>query len=86
MEELAASLTSAHCGTDLVVHIELDRFTAALPALHRAVFVEPVVLYGSREWESYMRAKAALAGVPHTVLRMPTNSSGGVRLHVIDDL
>ncbi len=75
-----------NCGTDILVYIELDRFLADMPAFDRAVFIEPIVLYGSRQLEDYAAVKAALRTIPHEVLNMPTNSSGGTQLLVLKDL
>ncbi|KAG2487314.1 hypothetical protein HYH03_014031 [Edaphochlamys debaryana] len=88
VEALAHRLTagSSGCGTDLEVHIELHRFHRALPTFDRAVFVEPLVLYGGEELRSYVAVKGRLDTIPHEVLRLPTNSSRGLRLLVIDDL
>ncbi len=85
VEDLAIDL-SKECGTDVVVYIELDRFLADLSSFNRAVFVEPIVLYGSKQAEHYLAVKQALKRVPHVTMRMPTNSSMGVQLSIIEDL
>ncbi len=59
VEGLATKLT-ANCGTDLAVFVELDRFFANLDSFDRAVFVEPLVLYGDAELQvctSWMRGR-----------------------------
>ncbi len=84
-EELSARL-SENCGTDIVVYIELDRFLADMARFDRAVFVEPVVLYGRRQLELYSEVRVALKAIPHEVLTMPTNMSTGAVLTVIEDL
>lgn len=84
-EELSARL-SEKCGTDIVVYIELDRFLADMARFDRAVFVEPIVLYGKRQLELYSDVREALKSIPHEVLAMPTNMSTGTVLTVIEDL
>ncbi|KXZ54054.1 hypothetical protein GPECTOR_5g162 [Gonium pectorale] len=85
VEDLAEHL-SRDCSTDVAVYIELDRFLADMPRFHRAVFVEPLVLYDSKELASYVAVKDALERIPHEVYHMPVNVTSGPSLVVFQDL
>ncbi|KXZ54064.1 hypothetical protein GPECTOR_5g171 [Gonium pectorale] len=83
VEDLAEKLT-VNCTTDIAVYVELDRFTSDIEHFTRAVFVEPLFLYGSNELLSYAAAKMALKQLPHQVLHLPAHQ--GFSLKVIEDL
>ncbi|GFR43114.1 hypothetical protein Agub_g4115 [Astrephomene gubernaculifera] len=86
VEDLADRLAQ-DCGTDVGVYIELDRFLADLPRFNRVVFIEPLILYGNKELESYIAAKAVLKSIPHEILHLPANiTAGGSQLVVLQDL
>ncbi|KAG2487331.1 hypothetical protein HYH03_014047 [Edaphochlamys debaryana] len=85
IDKLAWNVT-ARCETDLEVHVELGRFLEAMPRFNRAVFVEPLILYGSAELKDYVRVKTALDKLPHAIFHLPTNSSRGLELKVFQDL
>ncbi|KXZ41551.1 hypothetical protein GPECTOR_399g226 [Gonium pectorale] len=85
VEDLAEQL-SRDCSTDIAVYIELDRFLADMHTFDRVVFVEPTILYGDKELANYIRVKSELEHMPHEVHHLPTNSTAGVRLVVLQDL
>lgn len=66
--------------------MELDRLLADMHKFDRVVFVEPVVLYGSREFSSYLKVKGALGHVPHEVLSLPINVTTGPQIMVMQEL
>ncbi|PNH04709.1 hypothetical protein TSOC_009088 [Tetrabaena socialis] len=85
IDELAERL-SEECGTDVAVYIELNRFLADMPTFTRAVFVEPLVLYGNGELESYIAVKEALKALPHELMHLPTNVTSGPSMVVLQEL
>ncbi|KXZ54055.1 hypothetical protein GPECTOR_5g163 [Gonium pectorale] len=80
-----ADRVAGDCGTDVAVYIELDRFLADIPKFTRAVFVEPLVLYDSKERESYIAAKSALQRIPHELFSLPINVTNGPSMVVFQD-
>ncbi|KAG2425719.1 hypothetical protein HXX76_013561 [Chlamydomonas incerta] len=86
VEELAEKLHDGDCGTDIAVYIELDKFLADMGSFSRAVFVEPLVLWGTAEMDTYIKVKSALEQLPHTIMHMPTNVTSGPQLMVLADL
>lgn len=54
-QELAEKLHDGDCGTDIAVYIELDKFLADMGSFSRAVFVEPLVLWGTAEMDNYIK-------------------------------
>ncbi|GLC41863.1 hypothetical protein PLESTM_001259300 [Pleodorina starrii] len=85
MEDLAERL-SQRCESDVAVYVELSRFLADVTTFSRVVFVEPLLLYDTTEFASYLTVKAALMHVPHEVLRLPANVTSGPQLVVLQDL
>ncbi|KAG2489740.1 hypothetical protein HYH03_011847 [Edaphochlamys debaryana] len=84
IQDLADTLTSS-CQTDIALYLELDRFAAALPSFDRVVFVEPVVLAGKQELETYTLVKSAIRAMPHDLLYLPANNTG-IQMTVFADL
>ncbi|GLI63535.1 hypothetical protein VaNZ11_006523 [Volvox africanus] len=69
--EAAAKKLTFDCAPRLSVFLEFDRLMAALPSLDRVLFVEPLVVWGGKEFKSYTEVKAAIEKMPHEVLRFP---------------
>ncbi|GFR46704.1 hypothetical protein Agub_g8324 [Astrephomene gubernaculifera] len=85
VQDLAETYAGS-CEADVAVFLELDRLLTALPVLDRVVFVEPVVLYGRAELETYALVKAAIQEMQHEVLQLPLNQTNGVQLTVLQHL
>ena len=87
--ETLAERLSADCETELVVFIEFDRFLAHMSTFDRVVFVEPLVLFGSKELEVrtriWLRAGAARRDVVVAALLFvaPLTSMHAACTHVL---
>ncbi|GLC67903.1 hypothetical protein PLESTF_000621300 [Pleodorina starrii] len=86
--QAAAAQLSFECAPSLSMYLELDRLAAALPSLDRVLFVEPLVVWGAKEFETYTQVKAAVLLKRHEVLQFPglEGTTVGPKLTVLEDL